>query len=112
MKITATTTDDEIVENVRAATTHLANLATEGRGWEDLVQQVNEIAKRQGEAEAYAIYRDGLAAEASSDSIVRSLFARLVNGADDTWSGRSNDARRAKFDGFRRTADEIRWSLR
>lgn len=33
----------------------------------------------------------------------------LVNGADDSWSGRSNDLKRARFDGVRAACSDMKW---
>lgn len=42
------------------------------------------------------------------------LIKKLLRGADDSWSGRTNDVLRAEFDGFRRAADRFlsnNWSV-
>ena len=43
--------------------------------------------------------------------IMEVLAEDLLVGADDTWSGRRNDAARADFDGFRKGYREVRLAL-
>ena len=82
-----------------------------GRGL-DLGATVAASANRMAEAEgahkawaiAAAILRGALDAGTVADPT--RLLALLLDGADDTWSGRNNDVRRAYADGVRRAVAE------
>lgn len=42
---------------------------------------------------------------------MKSLVRTLIGGADDTWSGRGNDTRRACYDGKLEAAEEIYYDI-
>lgn len=42
---------------------------------------------------------------------MKMLVRMLINGPDDTWSGRGNDTRRARFDGKIAAAEEIYYDI-
>lgn len=68
-----------------------------------------ELAKLEGEHEVYAL-ADSILVTGYDQPMValRDLvMQKLTSGADDTWSGRSNDLSRARFDGVREAAREV-----
>jgi hypothetical protein len=69
----------------------------------------DSLAKRLNDyAESYGALRLLAAVEGLDDQQQKDKAVALVlNGPDDGWSGRSNDVRRAQYDGLRRYADEI-----
>lgn len=67
----------------------------------DLAGMVNRLAEAQGTVRPLAVIREGLASGASAATIKATLIGLLVNGPDDGWSGRTNDVRRAEYDGLR-----------
>ena len=68
----------------------------------------NELAELEGTAYAYnALHRACVAVDEVELSEV--ALALLAEGADDGWSGRTNDVRRARFDGIRTACASIRW---
>ena len=87
--------------------------AINGQGTvEQMVDQVNGIAKAEGE---FLVFQ--MAAMISDEcpdvatvrrDVTRYLFGVLTTGADDTWSGRGNDTRRAHHDGQVRACDRVR----
>ena len=68
----------------------------------------NRMAEAEGAHKAWAIAAAILRGALDSGTVadpVR-LFALLLDGPDDTWSGRGNDVRRAYADGVRRAVAE------
>jgi hypothetical protein len=107
MKITAATTDEQILEGVRYARTALAEAADPDNtkfDAERLGDLANAVATAEGRAYARAAYRDMLAYGASPEEAQRALMDLLFS-VDDKWSGRGNDNRRCRADGIR---DEVR----
>jgi len=82
-------------------------------GVDDLARMVNDIADAEGQAHVYAIAahvngKDGWASQADADAAIREWVTSLLTaGADDTWSGRTNDAKRAHWDGIRTAAGDV-----
>lgn len=58
-------------------------------------------AKRDWEQYIAGAVEHGHDREAAEAMAFQSLTDRIINGADDEWSGRSNDLRRAYFDGYK-----------
>lgn len=82
----------------------------------DLADSVNKLAEAQGALAYWSRMRQvaEYALENGSDGNVSDLFDRetisaLTRGADDAWSGRGNDSKRAYFDGLRAAAADLRW---
>ena len=48
---------------------------------------------------------------ASKEERLSALFREAVRTTDDTWSGRTNDVRRAFADGRREALDDLQWEL-
>ena len=107
MKITAETADEQILANVRKLKEHMALLATgPSVSAEEFVTQAIRISYAEGEAAARVMYRDALM-RVDEERGKKYLLTQVLNGADDTWSGRGNDGRRARYDGFRQAVREI-----
>lgn len=103
--ITAETTDEQILAATVAIRAEIAQMATVGNGAaRDFAGLANQLAEAEGRANAYAVIRDCLANDVEPVGIEKALTHQLLNGADDTWSGRTNDVRRAWFDGFKSAA--------
>ena len=116
MRITAQTTDAALTSEVRACRLRLADLLTTAADMTSLTNEIaveaNRIAEDEGTMQARVLVRDALAAGREPESIVAHLQDILLNGADDCWSGRKNDLRRARFDGFRIEARAQIFNLR
>lgn len=107
---------DEAVGGARAS---LANLVTKEEMFNlsDLARLTNNVASAIGANDAWAHallivkYYDGttIAKDFSliGPAILDSLTSKLLQGADDSWSGRGNDVARSQFDGFRNAARGI-----
>ena len=90
---------------------HLAVLAAEGRTG-DLARTVNEIAALEGAHLVRKTDERSMVNGLEVDERLEVLTDLLLRGADDTWSGRTNDANRAYFDGVRETAAFVMRRLR
>lgn len=100
----------------------LAECATQpGVSVDHLADLVNRVAKAYGKYEAAARARVVVAYLADPDrgnaqtseevtrGVLEEMYGVLTMGADDEWSGRKNDVRRAQHEGFREFANKIRW---
>ena len=90
---------------------HLAVLAAECRV-SDLARTVNEIAALEGAHLVRKTDERSMVNGLEVDERLEVLTDLLLRGADDTWSGRTNDANRAYFDGVRETAAFVMRRLR
>jgi hypothetical protein len=110
MNITAETTDEQINAEVIAARENLAAVAM-GSDTGTLTKAVNRIAEQEGRAAARFMMRSALERKASPDQI-RAMFMRaLTQSVDDTWSGRTNEAKRSQFEGLQREIDDLMWQI-
>lgn len=101
MNITATTTDAELWAPITAAKQRLVDsVGGNDDSSESLSGRVNEVARAEGEAEVNYLLRNALAHGATVEEIERALLQCALRSADDTFSGRTNDSRRAKRDGL------------
>lgn len=118
MNITADTTDAEILAPVEAARESLIELAQARSRSEDIAKSALYVCEVEGAAAARIAYRNALLGAAAHRGMatthpeVRQIAEQAVAdlvfaGADDTWSGRGNDAARARFDGIRNEARRI-----
>lgn len=82
--------------------------ATSARG---LAALVTALAYHEGEYAVYQTVRSAVQRDKTADEIRATLLEILARGADDTWSGRNNDVRRARFDGIREGVSSVMWSL-
>lgn len=82
-----------------------------------LGQMVAHIANAEGAAEADLVVFHSMKAATlahagtggspwkdAANMVIKELTEGVLRGADDEWSGRGNDLRREKFDGYRATA--------
>lgn len=76
-----------------------------------------DLAEAEGALDTFTIVesvRQGLTAKGWSQErilygVMNAIARELEKGADDTWSGRGNEQKRAKFDGKREAARNIRY---
>lgn len=114
MKITTATTDAGILAELEAARQSLVTLASTIARAEDIAQAALAVCTAEGKAAARITYRNAIRyaeadrpTEDAAEIGRRAVTDLVLTGADDTWSGRNNDARRARFDGIRSAANEI-----
>lgn len=72
----------------------------------------NRLAEAEGKAEAWARLAyivDNRGGSIDKAGVKEIAFSLLVNGADDSWSGRGNDVKRARFDGIRAASSDMQW---
>lgn len=67
----------------------------------DLARSVVSLAEAEGVHSVFQVVDRMKARNSENVDIREYLVSLLVRGADDSWSGRANDARRAQFDGVR-----------
>ena len=88
----------EVVDRARQ---NLAEAIGQGSPAMDLARSIVSLAEAEGVHDVFALV-DKMKAHGSEDADIRErLVSVLVQGADDSWSGRANDARRARHDGVR-----------
>lgn len=109
MYVTDATTDAELLAPMNALRDEIRlTLTADYVDPDHLDRLVQRYAAEQGRTDARWAARSGLSGEQGSEGRARDLLtARLLRGADDEWSGRGNDARRSRFDGFREEARKI-----
>lgn len=109
---------DKIAADLQAARQALADAVAESLAnperfsSEALANGVNEIAKFEGMLEVIEMATEGIGRAAergvSAAEWVQNLAFKLIsNGADDRWSGRTNDRQRSYFDGKLEMAREV-----
>ena len=89
----------------------------------ELALMVNEIAFAEGRLAAAELAQRVASLVADPDGnvnaqttwevnqgVLRAVYGMLAQGADDAWSGRTNDVQRARHDGFRDFASSIDWT--
>lgn len=80
--------------------------------WADFA---NILARAEGKVHAWAMLQKvyinitDRGDEFTKEDVMSVGVELLQPGADDRWSGRGNDVRRARFDGVRSAVDEFRW---
>jgi hypothetical protein len=96
-----------------------AGIAEAVKGWEwsseRFAAEVNSHAEKIGAAMAVGDFLSGFTANEGRFTTLKQtqafgmkrLTAKLLRGADDTWSGRGNDARRSEADGYRKMAEAL-----
>lgn len=92
----------------------LATMVSSAKGYnsETLASQVNAIARAEGAFAAIERAVRFLEYVERSETAVNGTLAEvltrgLLNGADDEWSGRTNDVKRAKHDGYRGQVERL-----
>ncbi|GAA4680638.1 hypothetical protein [Nocardioides nanhaiensis] len=118
MNLTHDTTDATILANVETARARVIGLCNERASATDIAEAALLVANAEGMASARIAYRntlrnaaDHLRHDPTHPEVVEAartyLRDLILSGADDTWSGRGNDARRARHDGFLAGAREL-----
>lgn len=106
--LTAETTDEFLLEPVESRRAALAARIAEGVQAESLASGVNAIAEAEGMAFIAGQFVRMLKHDKTRAEATASCVSHVIGvGPDDTWSGRTNDARRAHFDGMRKMASEL-----
>lgn len=78
----------------------------------DLNQRLQTLASEQAEVVLWKQWKQ-IVASGKSEATATAIMVRqvmtmmIINGADDRWSGRGNDLRRAEFDGRRFWLDRV-----
>lgn len=91
----------------------VAQAATEGQPASEIVNKLNKLAEAEGSRDMwYRLQRAATHTSVNGDEFTEDMANRVVlgflaNGADDSWSGRGNDVRRAYFDGIREASRKI-----
>lgn len=121
MNLTKDTTEADLIAPTQAARERLAALAADPTsdleallGATHAVWEQVAIAKARWEiVQCLQHYGEGANGDnLARDAALQRLFlAILCRGADDSWSGRKNDARRAAFDAVRQEINDLRYSL-
>lgn len=105
MKITASTTDEQITAQIDNAKQALARaVADRTLDGESMLRKAQYVVNAEALARAQYTYRNVL--RNNPERRVEYLFDLLARGADDAWSGRGNDSRRAAADEVRKWADQ------
>lgn len=108
---TAQMTDEQINARVVAAREEMLTVAQEAiesefHQGEKLVRAAQAVASAEAIASAEYTFVRVLANGADRTKQVEYLMTVLSRGADDEWSGRGNDSKRASFDAVRRWASD------
>lgn len=100
-------------ENVTAARARLAKIASgdDDRRIDSLVSAVNAVAKAEGANRAWSRAARMIEGGHTAAEAYESVVDLVLNGADDSWSGRGNDAKRAEFDGIREAVQNLKWEI-
>lgn len=108
--------------SLSAARVELANKATTG-SVSDIAYASNVLAATWGTADAWAqvcnLLEYGVLHDEPLETIVREVttwaLGKATSGADDTWSGRTNDLARSRHDGamsaLKRIVDELTFAV-
>lgn len=79
---------------------------------ERIAKIANEIAEREGALQVACLVLRLDEKGASKEQAALALLREAVRGSDDTWSGRTNDVKRAFADGRRDALDDATFALR
>ncbi len=120
INLSVETTEADLIEPTQVARARLRDLAADPTSdLEALLSAVHDVWATTALAKArWEIVQclRGFTAEdpetkRARDKALQTLFlAILTRGADDTWSGRKNDARRVAFDAVRQEINDLRYS--
>lgn len=80
-------------------------------GYERQADAVNAAARETGAIRVRAITASVIERGGSREDVMNTWLDMLVSGADDGWSGRTNDSKRSYFDGMRDEIREMRFDL-
>lgn len=96
-------------KSLRSEREALAALATK-EGYvpsEEMGRVLTSIATLEGRLEVALTVQDATEGGASKEEIEKSVMSRVLNGPRDTWSGRGNDLRRARYEGVLEEAQRL-----
>lgn len=101
----------DATRNVAAIRAELQQAAAD-----DSVNNINakviQLATAEGVHDVFSLANALLEAGRSGAEVLENVtITLLLAGADDTCSGRGNDARRARFDGVRSAISDLRYTL-
>lgn len=101
----------DALNRVQRAQADLADMATDGVRSEQLASVLVRLAEAEGRL---TVARQINALKDNPDALDEAFTRLLLRGADDGWSGRTNDVRRAYFDGVRSEVEDFKngWLLR
>ena len=78
-------------------------------GHKEITDTAMSLAYTEGVAYTLVRYADlRMDFDCGHDEAVDVLVSEVMNGADDTWSGRGNDGNRSYFDGRRETVSKMK----
>ena len=108
-------TADEAMKMVDEQRERLNAACLSSKPSEDLAHAVNELAKWEGFAAALIrvekhrtyLADNGITGMRAHFALASIIGHSLASGADDKWSGRGNDSKRAWFDGYSTAMDEV-----
>lgn len=99
---------EQALHNVQAERERLVRHVADGNGADSLANVLNAIAEAEGYLSTIttvqSIY-DGHGRE----RVTAWLLRTVSNGPDDTWSGRTNDVRRSRFNGILRCVQDLEY---
>jgi uncharacterized membrane protein YccC len=96
-------------QELEAARNRLYLAVGERKDSQYLAAAVNAVAEVEGKLQVLGYAQRASSNGKSPEEMVASLLDNVLMGADDGWSGRTNDAKRAHFDGKR---EGVRWIVR
>lgn len=88
----------------------LIKAVQEGRSSEALSTFVNDLAKVEAERFVDHLVADDVEAGLTKDKILHHATSYVLSGPNDTWSGRSNDVRRAYYAGLVEAVKTLRYA--
>lgn len=106
---------EQALANLDAVKNKAGTLAHEDTRAEDWARYANEVARAEGQARVWARLRQTVDYFASkkmelTDAVLLDTIVELLAaGADDGWSGRTNDVQRSRFDGVREACTNAKY---
>jgi hypothetical protein len=70
------------------------------RGIDEFARQAASAANAMGRNDAQVMIAYATEHGHTNEQLARRLTSRILGGADDRWSGRTNDLKRSYFEGF------------
>jgi hypothetical protein len=78
----------------------LVKAVTEGKDAETIMSEALSVAKAEGAFEAAGHLAHAVEGGTTKEEAAEYLTSLVLNGPGDTWSGRGNDGRRARYEGM------------
>ena len=103
------TNDADLMKPVENARKSLTEAIESGSTALDLAYHLNKLAEAEGHRFSALSFVRHMRSGATQTEAAHEVIADVIggSGADDTWSGRSNDTKRAFYDGRREMASAI-----